>query len=73
MVALGVFLDTLGGFAAGSFYIPFRRVRNIWALLLLEWKGSSRPTLAKAVSGIFVVVLSNLVVGLGNYLASVGK
>jgi len=30
MVALGVFLHALGGFAAGSFYIPFKRVRN-WA------------------------------------------
>ena len=30
MVALGLFLLTLGGFAAGSFYIPFKKVRN-WA------------------------------------------
>ncbi len=30
MVALGVLLHALGGFAAGSFYIPFRKVRN-WA------------------------------------------
>ncbi len=30
MVALGVFLHALGGYAAGSFYIPFKRVRN-WA------------------------------------------
>jgi hypothetical protein len=30
MVALGVFLHALGGFAAGSFYIPFKKVRN-WA------------------------------------------
>jgi len=27
---LGVFLHALGGFAAGSFYIPFTRVRK-WA------------------------------------------
>ncbi len=27
---LGVFLHAIGGFAAGSFYIPFKRVRN-WA------------------------------------------
>jgi L-rhamnose-H+ transport protein len=30
MIALGVFLHAVGGFAAGSFYIPFKRVRN-WA------------------------------------------
>ena len=30
MVVLGVFLHALGGFAAGSFYIPFKKVRN-WA------------------------------------------
>ncbi len=30
MVALGVFLHAVGGFAAGSFYIPFKKVRN-WA------------------------------------------
>jgi len=30
MVALGVFLHALGGFAAGSFYIPFKKVRG-WA------------------------------------------
>jgi len=30
MVALGVILHGLGGFAAGSFYIPFKKVRN-WA------------------------------------------
>ncbi|UCF15621.1 MAG: L-rhamnose/proton symporter RhaT [Phycisphaerales bacterium] len=30
MVALGVLLHAVGGFAAGSFYIPFRKVRN-WA------------------------------------------
>ena len=30
MVALGVMLQAVGGFAAGSFYIPFKKVRN-WA------------------------------------------
>ncbi|MHC4424553.1 MAG: L-rhamnose/proton symporter RhaT [Planctomycetota bacterium] len=30
MIALGVFLHAVGGFAAGSFYIPFKKVRN-WA------------------------------------------
>jgi L-rhamnose-H+ transport protein len=30
MIVLGVFLHAVGGFAAGSFYIPFKKVRN-WA------------------------------------------
>jgi len=30
MIALGIFLHSVGGFAAGSFYIPFKKVRN-WA------------------------------------------
>ena len=30
MIALGVFLHSVGGFAAGSFYIPYKKVRN-WA------------------------------------------
>jgi L-rhamnose-H+ transport protein len=30
MVALGVLLHAIGGYAAGSFYIPFKKVRN-WA------------------------------------------
>jgi len=30
MLALGVFLHAVGGFAAGSFYIPFKKVRT-WA------------------------------------------
>jgi len=30
MIALGVFLHSVGGFAAGTFYIPFKKVRN-WA------------------------------------------
>jgi len=30
MIVLGVVLHALGGFAAGSFYIPFKKVRN-WA------------------------------------------
>ena len=30
MIGLGVLLHAVGGFAAGSFYIPFKKVRN-WA------------------------------------------
>ena len=46
---------------------------NIWALLLREWKGSSRRTLTIIVCGISVVLLSTLLIGAGNYMASFGK
>jgi len=46
---------------------------NIWGLHFKEWQGSSKRTLALVVSGIFVVFLSTLVIGVGNYLAAVGK
>lgn len=46
---------------------------NMWALLLREWKGSSRRTLRIVAAGIGVVVLSTVLIGVGNYLAAQGK
>ena len=46
---------------------------NIWALLLREWKGASRRTLTIVICGILVVVLSTVLIGAGNYMASLGK
>jgi L-rhamnose-H+ transport protein len=46
---------------------------NIWGLIFREWKGSSRSTHRLILLGIFVLILSTLVVGLGNYLASIGR
>jgi len=43
---------------------------NIWALLLREWKGSSRRTLRIIVCGISVVILSTVLIGIGSYMAS---
>jgi L-rhamnose-H+ transport protein len=45
---------------------------NIWGLWFKEWKGSSRKTIYIIVGGILVLVLSTVVVGYGNYLASLG-
>ncbi len=45
---------------------------NVWALLLHEWKGSSRRTLRIVVCGILVVVLSTVLIGVGNAMASLG-
>jgi L-rhamnose-H+ transport protein len=46
---------------------------NIWGLIFREWKGTSRRTHTIVFSGILVLILSTFVVGLGNYLASIGK
>ena len=46
---------------------------NIWALGFREWKGSSRRTLTIIVCGILVVVLSTILIGAGNYIASLGR
>lgn len=53
-----------------AFIIAFS---NLWALWFREWKGSSRRTLKIVIGGIVVVVLSTVVVGMGNYLASAGR
>lgn len=46
---------------------------NIWALLFREWQGCSRRTLAIVACGILVVVFSTVLIGAGNYSASLGK
>jgi L-rhamnose-H+ transport protein len=43
---------------------------NVWGLLYREWKGSRPKTLTILSVGIAVLVLSTVVVGLGNYLAT---
>jgi len=53
-----------------AFIIAFS---NMWALLLREWKGSSRRTLTIVAFGIILVVFSTAVIGTGNYVASLGK
>jgi L-rhamnose-H+ transport protein len=46
---------------------------NIWGLIFREWKGTSRRTQQIIYLGIIVLIASTVVVGLGNYLASLGK
>lgn len=46
---------------------------NIWGLFFREWKGTSRRTHKLIFAGILVLILSTIVVGVGNYLASLGK
>ncbi len=58
---LGIVLQSIGGFAAASFYIPFKKVRN-WA-----WESYW------LVGGFFSWIIVPMIVGLGNYLASLGR
>jgi L-rhamnose-H+ transport protein len=48
-----------------AFIIAFS---NLWGLVLREWKGSSRRVLNLVYGGIAVLVLSTVVVGVGNYV-----
>ncbi|WP_107828289.1 L-rhamnose/proton symporter RhaT [Mucilaginibacter yixingensis] len=41
-------------------------VANMWGLLLKEWKGVSKKTLATVIIGIATIILSVLIVGQGN-------
>ena len=46
---------------------------NMWALLFREWKGCSRRTLTIVACGILLVVLSTVLIGVGNYIASLSQ
>jgi len=50
-----------------AFIIAFS---SLWGLYLHEWRGASRPTMRTIQLGILTVVLSTVVVGIGNYLGS---
>jgi L-rhamnose-H+ transport protein len=41
---------------------------NLWSLYFQEWRGSSKRTIRTMVYGLMVVVLSIVIIGLGNYL-----
>ncbi len=41
-------------------------VANMWGLVLKEWKGVSKKTNSTIIAGIFIIILSVLVVGYGN-------
>jgi len=50
-----------------AFIIAFS---SFWGLYLHEWKGANRATLRTISLGIGIVVLSTIIVGIGNFLAS---
>ncbi|MBI2425597.1 MAG: L-rhamnose/proton symporter RhaT [Candidatus Hydrogenedentes bacterium] len=49
-----------------AFIIAFS---NVWGLLFGEWQGTRRQTIVIVSAGIVILVLSTVVVGVGNYLA----
>ncbi len=50
-----------------AFIIAFS---SLWGLYLHEWKGANQRTMRTITLGILLVVLSTVVVGIGNYLAA---
>ena len=71
----GMGTTKMGGydFSSWSIHMAFIIVfSNIWALIFREWKGSSRRTLTIIVAGILVLILSTMVIGLGNFIAARG-
>jgi L-rhamnose-H+ transport protein len=50
-----------------AFIITFS---SLWGIYFREWKGTRKPTRRLVVAGIVVLILSTVVVGAGNYLAT---
>ena len=56
-------------FASWSIHMAFIiTFSNMWGLLLKEWKGSSNRTIRTILLGLLVLVLSTVVIGIGNYI-----
>jgi L-rhamnose-H+ transport protein len=61
-------------FSSWTFHMAFIIiVSTLWGIYFKEWKGSGKNTMQVIKLGIFTVVLSTIVVGLGNYVASLYK
>jgi L-rhamnose-H+ transport protein len=59
-------------FSSWTFHMAFIIiVSNAWGIYFKEWKGSGKRTMQVILLGIFTVILSTVVVGLGNYAASI--
>ena len=60
-------------FSSWSIHMAFIIIfSNIWGFIFKEWKGTSIRTLTLIISGIMVLIGSTIIIGLGNYLASLG-
>ncbi|MFW6162573.1 MAG: L-rhamnose/proton symporter RhaT [Planctomycetota bacterium] len=59
------------GFSSWTIHMAFIIVfSNLWGLYFREWKGSSRRTHRLIGLGIVVLILSTVVVGIGNWIAA---
>ena len=43
---------------------------SLWGLALKEWRGSGKPAMRYLFAGLALLVLSTMIVGYGNYLAT---
>jgi len=50
-----------------AFIITFS---SLWGIYFHEWRATERPTRRLVVAGIIVLILSTVVVGVGNYIAT---
>ncbi|WP_114781799.1 L-rhamnose/proton symporter RhaT [Botryobacter ruber] len=65
-----LFAQTGFGFTSWTLHMAFIIiVSNLWAIYLKEWRGASSATMRMITLGIVTVILSTVVVGLGNYMA----
>ena len=57
------------GFAAWSILMSSSIIfSNLWGIFLKEWKGTSTKTKLTLVSGLFILILSTVLIGYGSYL-----
>ncbi len=71
----GMGTTKMGGYDFSSWTIHMAFIivfSNIWGLLFREWRGAGRHTIRLIISGIVILVVSTVIVGLGNYLAALG-
>ena len=56
-------------FASWSIHMAFIiAFSNMWGMIFKEWKGSGRATHRSIILGISILVLSTIVIGIGNYI-----
>jgi len=57
------------GFASWTLHMAFIILfGNFWGLLLHEWRGSSQRTYRTVFAGMGILILSTVVIGIGNYI-----
>jgi L-rhamnose-H+ transport protein len=60
-------------FSSWSIHMAFIIIfSNIWGLIFREWKNSDRKTYVLITLGLLILVVSTMIIGLGNYLAAKG-